>query len=212
LREMRRKEREEQHLYLGCKVITEDTYRAHGATDLTSFERVHSEDEPAAPRFYRLLRKSTVKELMAKVGADTNVDPKRIRLWAMVNRQNKTIRPDAPVADINATIEDTYQRLGGSKAAELRLWAEVAEDVNSDGDAIWPATPSQTNGNVPKTDLIVLFLKWFDLESQSLSGAGHIYISREKKVEDLVPVILKKMGWTEKTQLRLFEVRNITLF
>jgi ubiquitin carboxyl-terminal hydrolase 7 len=211
LREMRRKEREEQHLYLGCKVITEDTYRAHGATDLTSFERVHSEDEPAAPRFYRLLRKSTVEELMAKVGADTNVDPKRIRLWAMVNRQNKTIRPDAPVADINATVEDTYQRLGGSKTAELRLWAEVAEDVNSDGDAIWPATPSQTNGNVPKTDLIVLFLKWFDLESQSLSGAGHIYISREKKVEDLVPVILKKMGWTEKTQLRLFEVRNIKL-
>jgi ubiquitin carboxyl-terminal hydrolase 7 len=209
LREMRRKEREEQHLYLGCKVITEDTYRAHGATDLTSFERAHSEDEPAAPRFYRLLRKSTVKELMEKVGADTNVDPKKIRFWAMVNRQNKTIRPDAPITDINATVEDTYQRLGGSKAAELRLWAEVAESVNSDGDAIWPATPTQTNGNGPKTDLIVLFLKWFDVESQSLSGAGHIYISREKKVEDLVPVILKKMGWPDKTQLRLFEVRDI---
>lgn len=205
LREMRRKEREEQHLYLGCKVITEDTYRAHGATDLTSFERVHSEDEPAAPRPYRLLRKSTVKELMEKVGADTNVDPKKIRFWAMVNRQNKTIRPDAPITDINATVEDTYQRLGGSKAAELRLWAEVAESVNSDGNAIWPATPTQTTGNGPKTDLIVLFLKWFDVEGQSLSGAGHIYISREKKVEDLVPIILKKMGWPEKTQLRLFE-------
>ena len=209
LREMRRKEREEQHLSLGCKVITEDTYRAHGATDLTSFERAHSEDEPAAPRPYRLLRKSTVKELMEKVGADTNVDPKKIRFWAMVNRQNKTIRPDAPITDINATVEDTYQRLGGSKAVELRLWAEVAESVNSDGDAIWPATPTQTNGNGPKTDLIVLFLKWFDVESQSLSGAGHIYISREKKVEDLVPVILKKMGWPDKTQLRLFEVRDI---
>jgi ubiquitin carboxyl-terminal hydrolase 7 len=88
------------------------------------------------------------------------------------------------------------------------LWAEIAEEVNAEGDAVWPATPSQTNGNAPKTDLIVLFLKWFDVESQSLSGAGHIYISREKKVEDLVPVILKKMGWTEKTQLRLFEVSD----
>jgi ubiquitin carboxyl-terminal hydrolase 7 len=124
----------------------------------------------------------------------------------MVNRQNKTIRPDLPITDMNTTVEDAHQRLGGSKSADLRLWAEIAEEVNSDGDPIWPATPGQPNGTVLKTDLIVLFLKWFDVESQSLTGAGHIYISREKKVEDLVPVILKKMGWTEKQQLRLFEV------
>jgi ubiquitin carboxyl-terminal hydrolase 7 len=209
LREMRKKEREEQHLYLGCKVITDDTYRAHGGTDLTAFDRIYSEDEPAGPRFYRLLRKSTIKELAVRLGEDTNVDPKRIRLWAMVNRQNKTIRPDQPIVDVNTTVEDAHQRLGGSKSADLRLWAEIAEEVNSEGDAIWPATPGQPNGTVPKTDLIVLFLKWFDVESQSLTGAGHIYISREKKVEDLVPAILKKMGWTEKTLLRLFEVYHI---
>jgi len=84
----------------------------------------------------------------------------------------------------------------------------MGEDVTPEGDPIWPGHQSLQNGNLPKSDLIVLFLKHFDVEKQSLEGIGHIYISKEKKVEDLVPAILKKMGWTEKQQLRLFEVSD----
>jgi ubiquitin carboxyl-terminal hydrolase 7 len=210
-REARRKEREEQHLYLGVRVITDESYRAHGGTDLTAFD-LNPETEPSAARFYRLLRKSTIKQLIDMVGEDTGTDPRRIRLWCMVNRQNKTIRPDTPIVESDFTIEETQQRLVGSKSADLRLWAEVADNVNSEGDAIWPATPGLQNGS-PKTDLIVLFLKYFDVDQQTLNGAGHIYISKEKKVEDLVPVIIRKMGWPEKPklQLKLFEVINLVL-
>lgn len=129
----------------------------------------------------------------------------------MVNRQNKTTRPDVPVQDPAWSLEEAHTRIVGNKAADLRLWAEVADNVDSNGDGIWLVTPgAQTNGT-PKTDLILLFLKQFDVEKQSLSGAGYIYISKEKKVEDLVPAILKKMGYAEKTasgekvQLKLFE-------
>ncbi|RDL40906.1 Cysteine proteinase [Venustampulla echinocandica] len=208
-REARRKEREEQHLYLSVKVITEDTYKAHGGTDICNFDV--SPEDSAAPKSYRLLRKSTIRDLAEKVGEDTNVDPRRLRLWCMVNRQNKTTRPDAPVSDSNMSIEEVHQRHLGTKAGELRLWAELAEDVNSEGEGIWPGQPVISNGVIHKNDLILLFLKWFDADAQQLSGAGHIYISREKKVEDLVPVILKKMGWPErlpsgdKLQLRIFE-------
>ena len=213
-REARRKEREEQHLYLGVRVITDESYKAHGGTDLTAYD-LNPEMEVAAARFYRLLRKSTIKQLIDMVGEDTGTDPRRIRLWCMVNRQNKTIRPDTPITESDLTIEETHQRLVGSKSADLRLWAEVAENVNSEGIAIWPATPGLQNGS-PKTDLIVLFLKHFDVDQQTLKGAGHIYISKEKKVEDLVPIILRKMNWAErssrgeKLQLKLFEV--IVLF
>lgn len=108
------------------------------------------------------------------------------------------------------TVEDVYMKFSGAKLHELRVWAETTEEVDANGDPIWPNTPT---GNPPKTDNILLFLKWFDIEKQTLRGAGHIYISKERKVEDLVPPILKKMGWPErsaagdKTQLRLFEVR-----
>jgi ubiquitin carboxyl-terminal hydrolase 7 len=152
-------------------------------------------------------------ELAKIVGDDIGTDAKRLRFWCMVNRQNKTVRPDTPIPDPNMSIEDAYTRLAGSKGQELKLWAEIADDVDANGDPIWPATPGQANGNVPRnTDLIVLFLKEFDVEKQSLHGIGHIYISREKKVEDLVPAILKKMSWPdrnsagEKIQLKLFEV------
>lgn len=210
LREQRRKEREEQHLYLGVRVITDDTFQQHGGTDLTVFDYLWSED-PAAARDYRLLRKSSVKELAETVGEDIGVDPRRIRFWCMVNRQNKTIRPDTPIVDFTLSIEEAHQRLAGSKGQDLRIWAEVAEEVDADGNAIWPATPGAPNGTAPKTDLIVLFLKQFDVDRQLLRGIGHIYISREKKVEDLVPAILKKMNWPDrtssgdKTVLKLFE-------
>lgn len=218
-REARRKEREESHLYLSVRVITDDTYRAYGGTDLTVFDVKHDVD-PAAARSYRLLRKTTVKELAARVANDTGCDPRHIRMWCMVNRQNKTVRPDAPILEFNTTIEEVHLKLSGNKQQELRLWAELADEVTTDGDAMWPTYQNLQNGagGVPKTDLIVIFLKHFDVEKQALSGAGHIYISREKKVEELVPAILKKMQWPEKfpngekLQLRLFEVSCVSLF
>ncbi|KXX73450.1 Ubiquitin carboxyl-terminal hydrolase 21 [Madurella mycetomatis] len=196
-REARRKEREEQHLYLGVKAITEATFQQHGGTDLTNFEAVPDQD-PAAPRFYRLLRTATMQDLVNQIAADIEQDPKRVRLWIMVNRQNKTIRPDQPVMDLRPTVEETYARAAAHRDQALRVWVEVAEEVNSEGVAVWPTYPGLPNGVVVKNDLILLFLKWFDVESQSLKGVGHVYISKEKKVEELVPIIMKKMGWGEK--------------
>jgi ubiquitin carboxyl-terminal hydrolase 7 len=210
MREARKKEREEQHLYLWAKVITDDTFKAHGGTDLTNFDANHDVD-PAAPRAYRMLRKSTLRELIEKIAEDTSTDSKRIRLWCMVNRQNKTTRPDMPLHNVDYTLEEAHQKLVGAKTPELRMWAETAEDVDTQGIAVWPAHSGHQNG-VHKSDLFLLYLKYFDVDNQQLSGVGHIYISREKKVEELVPAILKKMGWPEKsptgerTVLKLFEV------
>ncbi|TPX10919.1 uncharacterized protein E0L32_008125 [Thyridium curvatum] len=196
-REAKRRERDEQHLYLGVKVITDATFAHHGGFDLTSFDS-NPEADPAAPKFYKLLRTTTVEEAVQKVAADMGQDPKRVRLWILVNRQNKTIRPDQPIMDLQPTIEDTFARAAAHRDTALRLWAEVAEEVNADGEALWPTYQSQPNGVVVKNDLILLFLKCFDQEAQTLKGVGHVYISREKKVEDLVPTILKKMGWGDK--------------
>jgi ubiquitin carboxyl-terminal hydrolase 7 len=215
-REARRKEREESHLYLNVRVITDDSFRAYTGTDLTAFD-LKNESEPSAARPYRLLRKTSVQELAERVAEDTNSDPKRIRIWCMVNRQNKTVRPDVPIMEPQMSIEEVHQKMSGTKTTDLRVWAELVEDINYEGDVKLPTHTVLPNGATSKTDIIVLFLKWFDVNQQTLTGAGHIYISREKKVEDLVPAILKKMRWPERSssgerqQLRLFEVCNIPL-
>ena len=153
-----------------------------------------------------------MQELVEKVAADLEKDPRRVRLWIMVNRQNKTIRPDQPIMDLRPTVEDTFSRAAAHRDQSLRLWAEVAENVDEEGEAIWPTYQGQSNGVIVKNDLILLFLKCFDAESQTLRGIGHTYISKEKKVEDLLPRIFEKMGWGEKLasdeKIQLWEVNR----
>ncbi|UQC82690.1 ubiquitin carboxyl-terminal hydrolase [Colletotrichum lupini] len=197
LREAKRKEKEEQHLYIGVKVITEKTFKNHGGTDLTSFDADQA-DGDAAPRSYRVLRASTMEDLVGTIAADLEQDPRKVRLWVMVNRQNKTIRPDQPIMDLRPTVEEAFQRAAAHRDQFLRVWAEVAEETTPEGEAVWPTYQGQLNGVVVKNDLILIFLKHFDVEAQSLYGIGHVYISKEKKVEELVPIIMKKMGWGEK--------------
>jgi ubiquitin carboxyl-terminal hydrolase 7 len=58
----------------------------------------------------------------------------------------------------------------------------------------------------------LLFLKCFDADAQTLRGIGHVYISKEKRVEELIPIIMKKMGWEKLSsdeKIQLWEVRNI---
>jgi ubiquitin carboxyl-terminal hydrolase 7 len=197
-REAKRKEREEQHLYLPVKAVTEHTFQSHGATDLTNFDSDPKEN-PAAPKYYKMMKKATMESLLGLIAEDIGQDPRRVRLWIMVNRQNKTTRPDQPIMDLKPTVEETFARSAStSRDYSLRVWVEVAEEVNEQGEAVWPTYQGNANGVVVKTDLILLFLKYFDQEKQTLQGVGHVYVSKEKKVEDLVPIICKKMGWGDK--------------
>jgi ubiquitin carboxyl-terminal hydrolase 7 len=212
LREARRKEKDEAHLFIGVKVITQETFKHHSGTDLTAFDS-NPETAPAAPRFYKERRITPTHQIVSKIADDIGVPAKQVRLWVMVNRQNKTIRPDTPVMDLRPSVEETFQRAAIQRDPSLRVWAEVAEEVNAEGEPVWPTYQGQLNGVVVKNDLILLFLKCFDAEAQTLRGIGHVYISKEKKVEELVPTILKKMGWGEKLpsdeKILLWEVRNV---
>lgn len=209
VREARRREREEQHLYLPIKVVTTETFSHHSTTDLTNFDGDFTTD-PSAPKFFRLKKTTTVEELVKIICETLEQDPKRARLWLMVNRQNKTTRPDQPIMDLKPTIEETYARSAGtSRDYALRVWLELAEEVDAQGDAIWPTYQGNANGVVVKNDLILLFLKYFDIEQQTLRGIGHVYVSKDKKVEELTPIVCKKMGWGDKLpageQLQMWE-------
>lgn len=197
-----------------AKVITDDTFQNYGGTDLCLFD-ANPEVDPAAPKFYRIRRAMTMEEFVAQVAADIGQDPRKVRLWLMVNRQNKTIRPDQPIMDLRPTVEETYSRAAAHRDASLRVWVEVADDFGPDDEPIWPSYQSQPNGVVVKNDTILLLLKHFDIESQTLRGVGHVYIAKEKKVEELVPLILKKMGWGDKLpadeKLLLWEVRSLQI-
>ena len=60
-----------------------------------------SDGEPASnARVYKVLKANPFRELVNQVAADLRETPDRVRLWSMVNRQNKTVRPDQPIIDL----------------------------------------------------------------------------------------------------------------
>ncbi|KAM3524529.1 hypothetical protein NHJ13051_004479 [Beauveria bassiana] len=195
LKEARRKEQREAHLYMMAKVITNQTFRNYGETDMGRFD-IDVEDE-SAPRSYRLKKSTVMEDFVQQVAHDIGEDPRKVRLWLMVNRQNKTIRPDQPVMDLTLTVEETYARSAAHRDSSLRLWAEVATEVDNDGEAIWPSYQAPA-ANGSKEDTILLLLKYFDVEKQELRGVGHVYMAKDKKIEDMVPLIHAAMGWEAK--------------
>ncbi|KAJ6785782.1 hypothetical protein PWT90_03040 [Aphanocladium album] len=195
-KEARRKEQREAHLYMMAKVITNQTFRNYGGTDMGRFDNNNAEDE-STPRSYRVKKATVMEDFVQQVAEDIGQDPRKVRLWLMVNRQNKTIRPDQPVMDMRLTVEETYARSAAHRDSSLRLWAEVASEVDNDGMAIWPSYQAPA-ANGTKEDTILLLLKHFDVDKQELRGVGHVYMPKDKKIEDMVPLIQAAMGWEGK--------------
>ena len=168
--------------------------------------------DPAAPRLYKERRNTQIENLVSKIATELGVDRRQVRLWEMVGRQNRTIRPDRPIMDLQRTIEETFRHVLARAQNSLRMWAEVAEEVDADGNAVWPTYQKQPTGVGVQKDLILLFLKRFNPDVQVRRGVGHIYISKRKKVEELVPMIMKKMGWGASLlpdeKILLWEVRT----
>ena len=195
----KRKEREEQHLYLSCAIISDDQFRNFQGFDLVAWEP--DPNSECLPDFFRLLRTSTVEDLCARLGEAKGLPAERVRLWVMVNRQNKTFRPDQPLIDRSMTVEEAFTKHSGRDKA-FRLWAEYADRVEDD-KPIWPETQGHPGGNTP----ILVFLKYFDVDGQTLKGVGHLYVKKHAKVQEMLPTIADMMDWPQATMptLALYE-------
>ena len=199
LNERKRKEREEQHLYLTCAVVTENQFKQYQGFDLAVWE-VNPENN-SSPVYYRILRTSTVTELITKIAEENNVLVQHVRLWVLVNRQNNTSRPDQPLVDTSLTVEEVWQKTS-SRDKSFRIWAEFAKHIE-EGKAVWPETQPHVGSNIQ----ILVFVKYFDPTTQSLMGIGHVFVQKFAKVSDILPQLADMMGWSsDKTPaLSLFE-------
>ncbi|KAI5816954.1 hypothetical protein BZA77DRAFT_46183 [Pyronema omphalodes] len=203
IREQERKEREERHLYLNVKMITSNHFRNYQGFDLTNWDDKDTmAAEEAKPITIRFKKSAKIGELVQAIAEmpEVNVDPRLIRLWIMVNRQNKTIRPDQPLLDFDRTVEDMAVK-HSSKAIDFRVWVEIQN--------IDPAKlddPPVDNANDPR---MCIFLKHFDPIAQTLLGVTHVYVRKKDRVHDLLlPQISKIMNWPEslkQAEIQLFE-------
>jgi len=186
--EARKREREEQHLYLTAKVITDDSFAKHQGFDLATFDDKNW--PPTELPTFRVLKQEPYLTFKARVAQHLRLAESKIRLWVLVNRQNKTVRPDTSIPENEPalTVETVRNNLA-ARQNDLRLYLEVVSDA---------AKP-------PDSNTIMIFLKCFDVTKQSLLGVGKVVVQRGQKVCDLIPIINEKMRWSAGTPLKLYE-------
>lgn len=187
--EAKRKEREEQHLFLTAKVITDDTFAQHEGFDLATFDEKNW--PPSELPTFRVLKQETYSTFKTRVAQHFNYPETQIRLWVLVNRQNKTVRPDTHIPENEPTLTvDVIRNNMAARQTDLRLYLDVIPE---------PSKPELPPGS------IMIFLKHFDTSKQTLHGIGKCYAQRNGKVSDLIPIINERMRWTPGTPLKLYE-------
>ncbi|KAF8177293.1 ubiquitin carboxyl-terminal hydrolase 5 [Mycena galopus ATCC 62051] len=189
--EAKKREREEQHLFLTAKVITDETFSCHEGFDMATFDE-RSWPPSELPSF-RMLKQRTFSSFKGEVAQYFNYPESRIRLWVLVNRQNKTARLDTPIPENEPAL--TVEVIRNNMAArqhDLRLYL----DIISVSDTTKPYPPPRS---------IMVFLKHFDVAKQTLLGAGKIFMLRTSKVSELAHVINERMRWVPSTPLRFYE-------
>lgn len=84
------------------QVITDDTFSRHEGFDLATFEDKNW--PPSELPSFRVLKQEPYSVFKSRVALHFNLPEAQIRLWVLVNRQNKTVRPDTHIPENEPTL------------------------------------------------------------------------------------------------------------
>jgi ICP0-binding domain of Ubiquitin-specific protease 7/Ubiquitin carboxyl-terminal hydrolase len=277
-----KREKDEEHLFINVRVIDVESFRHHEGVDLANFD---ASDREAAKwvHVFRIKKDLTWAAFYESLRKSFGIEEgHEIRVWNLVNRQNRTVRPDVPVPpDPNLCTlppNPPVMRSGLTVLAieawlvsvttkgDIKLYLERSDDVwhptiPNLPKRITPLSPplpipppayhddsskdnspllqfshssSRSNGDfdhqangtgfdwpeVGKVQgvynsrhdavMILIFLKWFDVDGQRLLGKTPVYVHRQHKTGTLTPIIAEMMGWRSEVgespvQISLFE-------
>ncbi|KAH7135460.1 hypothetical protein B0J11DRAFT_160024 [Dendryphion nanum] len=201
VQEQKKREREEAHLYMDAQVATEAQFKLYQGFDIVPWK---SDTDPARPLPYRILRSMTMSAFCTTLAHDFGTEADMVRPWAIVNRQNGTSRPDVPIQFPDMTVEEASSKFG-TKTTAFRLWIEMAEARDEAGNPVFGSERAVDSRNPQGNRTVMLFLKHFDAQNQTLKGVGTLYASLQDRVCDTGPQILKLLGWPAGTNFKLSE-------
>ncbi|KAJ8967839.1 hypothetical protein NQ317_016612 [Molorchus minor] len=98
MEQVRRKERNEAHLYMTINVLLEDSFDGHQGNDLYDAER-------ALFRVFKIKKMATIAEMLEMLADAFKYPPEQIRPWPFSQRSNQTVRPS--VLDLDADLHKT---------------------------------------------------------------------------------------------------------
>ncbi|CAG8478545.1 24164_t:CDS:10 [Cetraspora pellucida] len=195
LHEQKKKESEVRHLYLPIKVITPEIFESHQGFDLANIEdRQYPISEVQQ---FNVLKSETYRTFKTMVAKKIRIPVEQIRFWILVSRQNKTLRPDTPLTEsfLGMTMEEIHTKFA-PRQLDLKLFLEVA-DKQINGETWFPTIVNDPH--------ILVFIKYFDTDRQSLKGFCYLYVRKFGKVGDIIPILCEKKHFPPGTSLNIYE-------
>lgn len=85
------------YLLLTAKIVTDETFSRHEGFNLATFDKRKS-PPPDLPTL-RVPKQMTYSTFKSRVAQYFNYPESQIRLWVLINRQNKTVRPEVQIPE-----------------------------------------------------------------------------------------------------------------
>ncbi|CAG8496942.1 5449_t:CDS:10, partial [Scutellospora calospora] len=180
-----------EEIYLQPWVVTEKVVKDHTGFDLVNFD---NQQYPLSeiPKF-KILKGDTYSSFKKMIATKFKVPIDKIRFWVIVKRQNKTIRLDNLIKDdfLNSSMEEIKIKISGNN--DLRLYMEILE------------TPINIKKGSLPTGTFIIFIKYFNPDTQSLESLGQLYIQKHCRVDSIFPILCKKKQFPSNTPLNIYE-------
>ncbi|XP_074095534.1 ubiquitin carboxyl-terminal hydrolase 7-like isoform X1 [Cotesia typhae] len=182
---IRRKERNDAHLYMTVNVLLEDSFDGHQGNDLYDPER-------ALYRVFRIRKQATLHEFLELLSDSLKYPIEQIRVWPFSSRTNQTCRPTLIEAEAD------LQKSMSMCAENANPWPVFVELVPPDsGLTALPPFDKDTD--------VLLFFKLYDPKNKKIHYAGHHYMPVTAKVQELIPILNERAGFPPDTELALYE-------
>lgn len=185
MEQVRRKERNEAHLYMTINVLLEDAFDGHQGNDLCDMER-------APYRIFKIQKLQKIADMMDMLANAFKYPPEQIRPWPFCVRSNQTWRPSMLnlEEDLHKQIFETSEN-----QSPWNIWLELLPPDS--GLSTLPAFDRVTD--------VLLFFKMYDPKQKKIHYCGHSYLPITSKVGDLVPLLNDRAGFPRDTKLVLYE-------
>ncbi|KAI9219153.1 hypothetical protein BC828DRAFT_399081 [Blastocladiella britannica] len=154
--------------------------------------------------------------------AHLNCPPDSVRFWLFSPRENGSVRPDTLITpDLFATtlkeLKTSLVSTGGNLSPyELHVFAEFANPTavmplgapfGTAGGPAFPPLPNSPDAARAglKSGTALIFVKVFDVASQSLRVVGHMHVDVNAHIKDSLPTMRLLAGFPETARLLVFE-------
>lgn len=210
-----RKEREESHLYSNLNFYTSDLFKRYEGFDLGADQRDSRNQENFTEKDYpttiRALKAAKFIDLYPELNSKFGIDCSKVKFWVLQHRRNNTIRPSKKIENFDSlTVDEIFQKYFIKKYQSGNIWIEIPELELSKLSGFEITDPSCKNQEheLVESPKLLIFIKYFDPETQSLKGLTHAFVSEEDNILSIIPNLNKILNFNENEKLDIYEEIN----